>query len=72
MKNRIHCISEEELFVIKSFGCQVNDYSFLSENGEYVREFTIYCNGLIVGNEESTYSEVTNNILQVKTGSVYC
>ena len=72
MKNRVHCITEEELMVIKSFGCQVDDYSVFTEKGEYIREFTIYCNGLIVGNEESTYTEVVNNILQVRTGAVCC
>ena len=72
MKNRVHCITEEELQVIKSFGCKVDDYSMITEDGEYVREFTIWCNGQIVGNEECTYTEVTNNILQVRTGSIYC
>lgn len=72
MKNRINCITEEELMAIRSFGCKVDNHSFISENGEYVREFTIWCNGQIVGNEESTYTEVTNNILQVRTGSIYC
>ena len=71
MKNRAHCITDEELQVIKSFGCKVEDYSFLSEDGDHVREFTIYCDGLIVGTEVSTYTEVTNHILQVRTGSIY-
>ena len=71
MKNRVHCVTEEELMVIRSFGCKVDDYSTITEDGEFVREFTIWCDGLIVGDEQSTYNEVVNQILQVRTGSIY-
>ena len=66
MESRVHFVTEEELEVIRGFGCKVEDYSYLSEEGYFVRDFTIYCDGQFIGNEDSTYTEIVNNILQVR------
>ena len=66
MESRVHLVTEEELEVIRGFGCKVEDYSYLSEEGDFVRDFTIYCDGQFIGNEDSTYTEIVNNILQVR------
>ena len=66
MESRVHLVTEEELEVIKTFGCDVRDYSYLTEEGYFVRDFEIYCDGQFIGNEDSTYTEIVNNILQVR------
>lgn len=64
-KAKAHCVNDREIEVLKSFGCVVEDYSTYDEKGSKVRDLIIYYHGAIVGFEDSTYNEVTNNILQV-------
>ena len=65
-KKRVHCVNAEELEVLKMFGCEVADYSYYEKDGSKVSDFTIYYHGCIVGFEDSTYTEVTNEILKVE------